>query len=202
MRVYSFLYGVCLLLFFRGFPFLLSLRCLTWFGTVTRFCYVAMALMVLLWRLRRRFIRYWFVWFLPWVDSNVSSVRYKKLFLFLRRVPRCDRLGARCGGLYGQNLGKTLSGWDNERWLDISFETAREVVNSRRLVLRGFEKGCPLFLSFYDGVEQHNVGQYRTNTGVLFHRNDQIRFQYRFFYCGAKHIGFGRVVWKWFWSGF
>ncbi|WP_219702408.1 endo alpha-1,4 polygalactosaminidase [Marinomonas lutimaris] len=76
-------------------------------------------------------------------------------------------------------LGKTLSGWDNERWLDIRSKHVREVL-SRRLDLAA-EKGC-------DGVEPDNVDSYRTNTGFYFHRNDQLDFN-RFLAAQAHKRG-------------
>jgi hypothetical protein len=78
-----------------------------------------------------------------------------------------------------KDLGKTLSGWDNERWLDIRSKHVREVL-SRRLDL-AVEKGC-------DGVEPDNVDSYRTNTGFYFHRNDQLEFN-RFLAAQAHKRG-------------
>lgn len=78
-----------------------------------------------------------------------------------------------------QDLGKTLSGWDNERWLDIRSNQVREVM-IRRLDL-ATEKGC-------DGVEPDNVDSYRTNTGFYFHQNDQLDFN-RFLAAQAHQRG-------------
>ncbi|WP_417559431.1 endo alpha-1,4 polygalactosaminidase [Marinomonas sp.] len=66
-----------------------------------------------------------------------------------------------------KDLGKTLSGWDNERWLDIRSSQVRDVM-IRRLDL-AVSKGC-------DGVEPDNVDSYRTNTGFSFRANDQLDY--------------------------
>lgn len=78
-----------------------------------------------------------------------------------------------------KDLGKTLSGWDNERWLDIRSQSVRDVM-IRRLDL-AVEKGC-------DGVEPDNVDSYRTNTGFYFHQNDQLKFN-RFLATQAHQRG-------------
>ncbi|SHF08059.1 Glycoside-hydrolase family GH114 [Marinomonas polaris DSM 16579] len=66
-----------------------------------------------------------------------------------------------------KDLGKTLSGWDNERWLDIRSSQVRDVM-IRRLDL-AVSKGC-------DGIEPDNVDSYRTNTGFSFRANDQLDY--------------------------
>lgn len=66
-----------------------------------------------------------------------------------------------------KDLGKTLSGWDNERWLDIRSSQVRDVM-IRRLDL-AVKKGC-------DGIESDNVDSYRTNTGFSFRANDQLDY--------------------------
>ena len=66
-----------------------------------------------------------------------------------------------------KDLGKTLSGWEDERWLDIRSSGVRDVM-LRRLDL-AVEKGC-------DGVEPDNVDSYRTNTGFSFRANDQLNY--------------------------
>lgn len=66
-----------------------------------------------------------------------------------------------------QDLGKTLSGWDNERWLDIRSKNVREIMLAR--LDMAVQKGC-------DGVEPDNVDGYRTNTGFSFRANHQLTF--------------------------
>jgi hypothetical protein len=66
-----------------------------------------------------------------------------------------------------QDLGKTLNGWDNERWLDIRSKNVREIMRAR--LDMAVKKGC-------DGVEPDNVDAYRTNTGFSFRANDQLTF--------------------------
>ena len=66
-----------------------------------------------------------------------------------------------------KDMGKTLSGWDNERWLDIRSKTVHQVL-LRRLDL-AVEKGC-------SGVALGEVDSYRTNTGFYFRQDDQLRF--------------------------
>ncbi|MGJ8645519.1 MAG: endo alpha-1,4 polygalactosaminidase [Marinomonas colpomeniae] len=66
-----------------------------------------------------------------------------------------------------QDLGKTLNGWDNERWLDIRSKNVREIMLAR--LDMAVQKGC-------DGVEPDNVDGYRTNTGFSFRSNDQLTF--------------------------
>jgi len=66
-----------------------------------------------------------------------------------------------------QDLGKTLKGWNDERWLDIRSENVRSIM-LKRLDL-AVKKGC-------DGVEPDNVDSYRTNTGFSFRQYDQLAF--------------------------
>ncbi|WP_418138560.1 endo alpha-1,4 polygalactosaminidase [Marinomonas sp. RS-M-Aa-14] len=80
-----------------------------------------------------------------------------------------------------QDLGKTLKGWDDERWLDIRSSQVRDVM-VRRLRL-ATEKGC-------DGVELDNVDSYRTNTGFSFRANDQLDYN-RFLATQAHQLGLG-----------
>ncbi|GGN29470.1 MULTISPECIES: endo alpha-1,4 polygalactosaminidase [Marinomonas] len=80
-----------------------------------------------------------------------------------------------------QDLGKTLKGWDDERWLDIRSSQVRDVM-VRRLNLAA-EKGC-------DGVEPDNVDSYRTNTGFSFRANDQLDYN-RFLATQAHQLGLG-----------
>ncbi|MBJ7537892.1 endo alpha-1,4 polygalactosaminidase [Marinomonas transparens] len=78
-----------------------------------------------------------------------------------------------------QDLGKTLSGWDNERWLDIRSDQVKSIMASR-LALAA-KKGC-------DGVEPDNVDTYRHNTGFSARSNDQLAFN-RFLAAQAHQRG-------------
>ncbi|MEP3349559.1 MAG: endo alpha-1,4 polygalactosaminidase [Marinomonas sp.] len=66
-----------------------------------------------------------------------------------------------------QDLGKTLSGWDNEKWLDIRSKNVHKIMLAR--LDMAVQKGC-------DGVEPDKVDGYRTNTGFPFRANDQLTF--------------------------
>ncbi|NLQ17450.1 endo alpha-1,4 polygalactosaminidase [Marinomonas sp. M1K-6] len=78
-----------------------------------------------------------------------------------------------------KDLGKTLSGWDDERWLDIRSSQVREIM-IRRLDL-AVQKGC-------DGVEPDRVDSYRTNTGFSFRANNQLDYN-RFLAAQAHQRG-------------
>ncbi|MET0045574.1 MAG: endo alpha-1,4 polygalactosaminidase [Candidatus Thiodiazotropha sp. 6PLUC3] len=64
-------------------------------------------------------------------------------------------------------LGNTLDGWADERWLDIRSENVRAIMK-RRLDL-AVEKGC-------DGVEADNVDGYSNNSGFNLSASDQLDF--------------------------
>lgn len=66
-----------------------------------------------------------------------------------------------------RDLGKTLSGWNDERWIDIRSEKVRSIM-VKRLELAA-KKGC-------DGVEPDNVDSYETKTGFSIQSIDQLAF--------------------------
>lgn len=78
-----------------------------------------------------------------------------------------------------QDLGKTLKGWDDERWLNIRSKKVQDIM-MRRLDLAA-KKGC-------DGVEPDNVDSYRTNTGFSFRKYDQLDYN-RFLATQAHQRG-------------
>lgn len=65
------------------------------------------------------------------------------------------------------DLGKTLDGWPDERWVDIRSETLRIVMRARLDVAA--DKGC-------DGVEPDNVDGYANDSGFLLSPADQLDF--------------------------
>ena len=64
-------------------------------------------------------------------------------------------------------IGKTMDGWSNEKWLDISNKKLAPVM-SARLDL-AVEKGC-------DGVEPDNVDGYSNDTGFSLSADDQLAY--------------------------
>jgi hypothetical protein len=65
------------------------------------------------------------------------------------------------------DLGDTLDGFDDERWLDVRSDTVRAVVEGR--LERAVERGC-------DGVEPDNVDGYTNDTGFDLTAADQLDF--------------------------
>ncbi|XOU94965.1 MAG: endo alpha-1,4 polygalactosaminidase [Candidatus Kerfeldbacteria bacterium] len=63
-------------------------------------------------------------------------------------------------------LGKTLDGWENEKWLDVSSYTEFSSIIEARLDL-AVEKGC-------DAVEPDNVDGYQNISGFKLTSNDQL----------------------------
>lgn len=76
-------------------------------------------------------------------------------------------------------LGSTLAGWEDERWLDITSDNVRAIM-SQRIALAA-EKGC-------DGVEPDNVDGYTNNSGFNLSYADQLAFN-RFLASEAHQRG-------------
>ena len=68
---------------------------------------------------------------------------------------------------YPADLGKTLDGWEEERWLDIRSGNVHSIMKSRLDLASS--KGC-------DGVEPDNVDGYNNNTGFSLTANDQLAY--------------------------
>lgn len=64
-------------------------------------------------------------------------------------------------------VGTTLDGWEDERWVDVTHPSVREVMAERLDV--AVNKGC-------DGVEPDNVDAHDNETGFSFSRDDQLAF--------------------------
>ena len=64
-------------------------------------------------------------------------------------------------------IGKALSGWDGENWLDIRDDSVLEIMKKRMDLAK--EKGC-------DGVDPDNVNGYENDTGFDLSYNDQFRY--------------------------
>jgi hypothetical protein len=73
-------------------------------------------------------------------------------------------------------LGKTLDGWEDERWMDIRVPEVQELIQTRMILAS--EKGC-------DGVEPDNVDAYANDSGFELTARDQLAFN-RFF-ANAAH---------------
>lgn len=67
----------------------------------------------------------------------------------------------------GNELGKTLDGWDDERWLDIRSSNVHRIMKARLDV--AVEKGC-------DGVEPDNMDGYLNDPGFNFTAQDQLAY--------------------------
>ncbi|MBI5753618.1 endo alpha-1,4 polygalactosaminidase [Candidatus Peregrinibacteria bacterium] len=65
------------------------------------------------------------------------------------------------------SMGKSLSGWAGEKWLDIRSKNVRDMVSSRLDL--AVTKGCT-------GVEPDNVDGYTNKTGFALTKNDQLNF--------------------------
>lgn len=66
-----------------------------------------------------------------------------------------------------EELGDTLDGWEDERWLDIRSTNVHNIMKSRLDLAR--EKGC-------DGVEPDNMDGYINNSGFNLTATDQLAF--------------------------
>jgi hypothetical protein len=77
------------------------------------------------------------------------------------------------------DLGTTLDGWEDERWLDISSATVRTVMESRLDL--AVERGC-------DGVEPDNVTAFSNDTGFDLTADDQLDYN-RFLAASARERG-------------
>ena len=64
-------------------------------------------------------------------------------------------------------LGKSMDGWDGEKWLDISNESLAPIIRARLDL--AVEKGC-------DGVEPDNMDGYTNSTGFNLTANDQLKY--------------------------
>jgi len=64
-------------------------------------------------------------------------------------------------------LGNNLDGWAGEKWLDISSDLIRPIMQARLDLAQS--KGC-------DGVEPDNVDGYTNNTGFALSANDQLNY--------------------------
>ncbi len=74
-------------------------------------------------------------------------------------------------------IGKTLEGWEDEKWLDVSkFERFKEVIEGRMDLAK--EKGC-------DAIEVDNVDGYVNPTGFNITYKDQLR--YNMWLCNEAH---------------
>jgi len=65
------------------------------------------------------------------------------------------------------DLGSTLDGWEDERWLDIRNDNVRSIMTNRLDLAK--QKGC-------DGVEPDNVDGYVNNSGFNLTSADQLDF--------------------------
>lgn len=74
------------------------------------------------------------------------------------------------------DMGKRLSDWKGERWLDIRSENVRKVMKQR--LDRAVSKGC-------DGVEPDNVDGYANDTGFSLTAKDQL--DYNTFIANEAH---------------
>ncbi len=66
-----------------------------------------------------------------------------------------------------EELGKTLDGWEDERWLDIRSENVREIMKHRLSLAK--QKEC-------DGVEPDNVDGFANTSGFNLTASDQLTF--------------------------
>ena len=64
-------------------------------------------------------------------------------------------------------LGKTLDGWQGEKWLDIRNESLAKIMKARLDLAK--QKGC-------DGVEPDNMDGYTNNSGFTLTANDQLAY--------------------------
>jgi len=80
--------------------------------------------------------------------------------------------------------GKTLEGWEEERWLDIRNPAVRKIMLSRMDL--AVEKGC-------DGIEPDNVDGFSNRTGFGLSASDQLDYN-RFLAEEAHRRGLGIVL--------
>ncbi|KAL1975487.1 hypothetical protein VTN31DRAFT_3879 [Thermomyces dupontii] len=66
-----------------------------------------------------------------------------------------------------EDLGNTLEGWEDERWLDIRSNNVRDIMKDRLDMAR--DKGC-------DGVDPDNVDGYDNDNGLSLTQDDSISF--------------------------
>lgn len=71
------------------------------------------------------------------------------------------------GDFAGNELGNTLDGWEDERWLDIRSTNVHRIMKARLDTAR--DKGC-------DGVEPDNMDGYLNNPGFNFTARDQLAY--------------------------
>ena len=65
------------------------------------------------------------------------------------------------------DLGKTLDGWEDEKWLDVRSDNVRTIMKTRLDL--AVSKGC-------DGVEPDNMDGYANDSGFNLSANDQLSF--------------------------
>lgn len=65
------------------------------------------------------------------------------------------------------DLGNTLDGWPDERWLDIRSANVHSIMKQRLDLAK--QKGC-------DGVEPDNIDGYTNNTGINLTSSDQLAY--------------------------
>ncbi|PTY36531.1 endo alpha-1,4 polygalactosaminidase [Saccharospirillum sp. MSK14-1] len=71
------------------------------------------------------------------------------------------------GDFAGNELGNTLDGWDDERWLDIRSTNVHRIMKAR--LDTAVNKGC-------DGVEPDNMDGYLNDPGFNFTARDQLAY--------------------------
>lgn len=71
------------------------------------------------------------------------------------------------GEFQSSDLGKTLQGWSDEKWLDIRSSNVRRIMTARLDLAR--EKGC-------DGVDPDNVDGYDNDNGLDLTQDDSIDY--------------------------
>lgn len=74
------------------------------------------------------------------------------------------------------DMGKSLSGWPGERWLNVKSDNVRRIM-TRRISLSK-EKGC-------DGIDPDNVDGYANNNGLNLTAEDQLN--YNMFLADVAH---------------
>lgn len=80
------------------------------------------------------------------------------------------------GDFLVSDLGNTLDGWPDEKWIDVRSSNVRAVMEQRLNLAQ--EKGC-------DGVEPDNMDGYTNNPGFNFSASDQLG--YNRFIANAAH---------------
>lgn len=64
-------------------------------------------------------------------------------------------------------IGKTMKGWEDEKWLDIKDESVRDIMKKR--IILASKKGC-------DGIEPDNIESYKFDTGFNITYKDQLEY--------------------------